>query len=146
VSHAKALADRGVLRHRVAPGEDGAMRVVDRGPVRGSQDAVTGYEIVRRVGDRALVKLTPETGRTHQIRVHLAHIGHPIMGDATYAAGFKTKAGHLSPPAREALDGLGRQALHAARLSFTHPKTGERVEFRSELPADIARLRLALAS
>ncbi len=81
-----------------------------------------------------------ETGRTHQIRVHLASINHPLMGDEAYGAGFRTKAGLLPSGAREALDDLGRQALHAYILTVKHPTSGEILTFRSELPADVARL------
>ncbi len=73
----------------------------------------------------SLLACTLETGRTHQIRVHLAHIGHPILGDATYGTGFKTKASLLSPQARAALEDLGRQALHAYLLVIEHPITGD---------------------
>jgi 23S rRNA pseudouridine1911/1915/1917 synthase len=75
----------------------------------------------------------------------MAHIGHPLMGDATYATGFKTKAARLFPNAQKALAGLGRQALHAYLLTIEHPKTGQTLEFKSELPGDLARLRCALA-
>jgi len=93
----------------------------------------------------SLLDLRLETGRTHQIRVHLAHIGHPILGDATYGAGFKTKAVRLGPEAQTVLTGLGRQALHAYLLSIIHPDTGQNLAFRSELPGDLRRLTHALA-
>ncbi|TAK48952.1 MAG: RluA family pseudouridine synthase [Xanthobacteraceae bacterium] len=87
-----------------------------------------------------------ETGRTHQIRVHLAHIGHPLLGDKVYGAGFKTKASQLGPEARQALAGLHRQALHAYLLTLEHPITGEVMEWQSGWPADLAHLKAALAA
>ena len=113
---------------------------------KGGRDAVTHWELRETYSDAdgkpvaGLIECLLETGRTHQIRVHLAHIGHPILGDETYATGFKTKAARLSPQARAALDALGRQALHAAILGFTHPTSGDRLDFESPLPADMARL------
>ncbi len=92
----------------------------------------------------SLLACTLETGRTHQIRVHLAHIGHPILGDATYGTGFKTKVSRLGPRAAAALGALGRQALHAYLLAIEHPETGDALEFQSELPGDLRRLRDAL--
>jgi len=94
----------------------------------------------------SLLACTLETGRTHQIRVHLAHIGHPILGDATYATGFKSKASRLGPQTQAALQALGRQALHAYLLTIEHPDTEEILEFRSELPGDLRRLRDAFAA
>jgi 23S rRNA pseudouridine1911/1915/1917 synthase len=87
-----------------------------------------------------------ETGRTHQIRVHLASIGHPLLGDDVYGAGFRTKAALLPQQAQAALKALGRQALHAHILSIKHPTNSEFLTFRSELPPDLARLHSELAA
>jgi 23S rRNA pseudouridine1911/1915/1917 synthase len=87
-----------------------------------------------------------ETGRTHQIRVHMAHEGHPLLGDATYGSGFRTKAAKLPEPARLALERLGRQALHAGLLGFAHPVTGARLRFSSPLPPDLADLAQSLGA
>jgi len=92
----------------------------------------------------SLLACTLETGRTHQIRVHLAHIGHPILGDETYGTGFKTKISRLGPKAAAALGDLGRQALHAYLLAIEHHETTDALEFQSELPGDLRRLRDAL--
>jgi len=123
----------------------------DKQAVRGGgRPAVTHWQVLERFlgPDRkpvaSLLACTLETGRTHQIRVHLAHIGHPILGDATYGTGFKTKASRLGPQARTALGALGRQALHAYLLAIEHPETGDALEFQSELPGDLRCLRDAL--
>lgn len=92
----------------------------------------------------ALLRCELETGRTHQIRVHLASQGNPLLGDALYGAGFATRAAKLSPDAREALSQLGRQALHAQMLGITHPVTGETMTFEAPAPADIQLLLNAL--
>lgn len=113
-------------------------------PARG-REAVTHWEMVEGYGAASLVACRLETGRTHQIRVHMAHIGHPLVGDATYGAGFKTKAALLAPSARAVVEALGRQALHAGALGFEHPVTREELLFESPLPADLAALRDALA-
>jgi 23S rRNA pseudouridine1911/1915/1917 synthase len=125
----------------------------DRRAVRqGGREAVTHWEVLERyqaADGRPVASLLAcrlETGRTHQIRVHLAHIGHPLLGDDVYGAGFRTKAAQLTPAARESLGDLGRQALHAYLLGIEHPSSGQFLEFRSELPADLARLRHELAS
>ena len=113
----------------------------------GGREAITHWEIKESFNGRdgkpvaALLACQLETGRTHQIRVHLAHIGHPLMGDAVYGPHFKTKASHLGPQSQAALTALGRQALHAYLLTLEHPKTGEILEWISDLPPDLVRLR-----
>lgn len=114
------------------------------------RQAITHWQILEKYHGidgkpvASLIACRLETGRTHQIRVHLAHAGHPLLGDTTYGPGYRTKAACLMPAAREALAALGRQALHAYLLSFEHPSTEEFLEFRSELPSDLGRLRHAL--
>jgi 23S rRNA pseudouridine1911/1915/1917 synthase len=124
--------------------------VVRTGSTAGRR-AVTHYEMLERFGERAgakavasLLRLVLETGRTHQVRVHLAHIGHPLLGDPTYGAGHKASARKLNAAAQAALAALGRQALHAAELAFVHPASGKRLAFESPLPPDMAALVTAL--
>ncbi len=94
----------------------------------------------------SLIRCTLETGRTHQVRVHLAHIGHPLLGDATYGAGFQTRIHKLGPQAQAALVRLNRQALHAELLAFEHPITAKPMRFQSRLPNDLAELVECLAA
>jgi 23S rRNA pseudouridine1911/1915/1917 synthase len=114
------------------------------------REAVTHWEIRESFNGRdgkpvaALLACQLETGRTHQIRVHLAHIGHPLMGDAVYGPHFKTKATHLAPKSRAALAALDRQALHAYLLVLEHPKTGEILHWESPLPEDLLLLENSL--
>jgi 23S rRNA pseudouridine1911/1915/1917 synthase len=114
------------------------------------REAITHWEIQEAFNGRdgkpiaALLACQLETGRTHQIRVHLAHIDHPLLGDGVYGPHFKTKASHLGPQGQAALTGLGRQALHAYLLTLEHPRTGQILEWISDLPADLIRLRDAL--
>jgi 23S rRNA pseudouridine1911/1915/1917 synthase len=103
---------------------------------RGGKPALTRYRTVRALGTAAsLVDCTLATGRTHQIRVHMAHIGHAVVGDPLYGG-----RGRRVPAAAEAARRLGRQALHARSLGFVHPATGEPVSFESALPADMEDL------
>ena len=108
------------------------------------REAVTHWRLLENFGPAALLACRLETGRTHQIRVHMAHIGHPLLGDPVYATGFKTKIGLLPPAAAAAVSALDRQALHAATLGFEHPVTGEQLLFESALPGDLAALAQAL--
>nr|PZN75172.1 MAG: 23S rRNA pseudouridine(1911/1915/1917) synthase RluD [Pseudomonadota bacterium] len=103
------------------------------------REAITHYRVVQRYRAHTLVRVRLETGRTHQIRVHMAHIGHPIVGDAVYGGRRRIPAG-ASPQLLEALASFRRQALHAARLRLTHPISGREMEWESPLPEDMARL------
>jgi 23S rRNA pseudouridine1911/1915/1917 synthase len=104
--------------------------------------ARTSYRTRERLDGAALLDVRIHTGRTHQIRVHLASIGHPVAGDDLY--GGRRAPSSRRPEAREALRGLARPALHAARLEFDHPATGERIAAVSPLPADLEALVDAL--
>jgi 23S rRNA pseudouridine1911/1915/1917 synthase len=114
-------------------------------PERG-RDAITHWETIENFGVASLIACRLETGRTHQIRVHMAHIGHPLIGDKTYGAGFKTKTALLSGEARAVVESLGRQALHAGTLGFEHPVTGKNLLFQSPLPQDLSALKAALSN
>jgi len=110
-----------------------------------ARHAVTHYHVEEIFGDdAALVECRLETGRTHQIRVHMAHISHPLLGDPLYGLGFRSKAERLEEPVRTMAMTFPRQALHAGYLAFEHPVTGQAMYFESPLPADIQELVAAL--
>jgi 23S rRNA pseudouridine1911/1915/1917 synthase len=99
---------------------------------------VTNWKVVERFEGAARIEARLETGRTHQVRVHLAALGCPLLGDRTYGRPPR------DPAVRAIGEALGRQALHARLLGFVHPATGERLSFASELPPDMARALGAL--
>jgi 23S rRNA pseudouridine1911/1915/1917 synthase len=105
--------------------------------------ATTHYRIEERLPRHTLLRVILETGRTHQIRVHLAHIGHPLVGDPLYGGRRQLVAG-LQPAQIAALAQFRRQALHAAKLEFDHPVSGKTISVESALPADFALLLSAL--
>ncbi len=107
--------------------------------------AITHYRIERRFQHHTLLRATLETGRTHQIRVHLAHIGYPLVGDPVYGGRQKVPP-RASETVREKLRGFSRQALHAATLGLIHPYTGKNLQWHAPLPRDMQRLLKALAA
>ena len=124
------------------PGDRKRMAVV----TRGGKPAHTDYRVLHAFGlGAALVECRLKTGRTHQIRVHMAKIGHPLIGDPTYGKATQARRARLAPAARAAAERFPRQALPAAVLGFTHPRTGEFLSWRSESPPEFKDLERALA-
>ena len=109
----------------------------------GGREAVTHYRVRERFRGHSLLQLNLETGRTHQIRVHMQHIRHALVGDSLYSGGLKLPRG-ASPELIEILRGFKRQALHAERLEFLHPKSGKLISVEAARPADMERLIAAL--
>ena len=112
-----------------------------------ARHAVTHYRRLESYAENqvSLIECRLETGRTHQIRVHMAHIGHPVLGDKLYGTGMKSRAVHLTEAQKTALEALDRQALHAAALGFEHPRTGATHFYEAPLPDDLATLLEAMA-
>ncbi len=138
------IIDRPIGRHKT---DRTRQAIVAEGQGR---KARTRFEVVESYPAKSsdpiatLVRCELETGRTHQVRVHLACIGTPVIGDPVYGKGFRTKAAKLSGRARESLDALGRQALHAAELSFAHPRDGRLMEFFTPLPTEMEALAVEI--
>lgn len=117
---------------------------------RGGRPAITHYKVLKTFGAPdplvSLIECRLETGRTHQIRVHLTAKGHPLLGDPAYGGSQRTRKTKLPPDARAALERLNRQALHARELGFIHPETGEKLHFESAPPPDFTDLLRTLES
>ena len=131
------LVDRPIGRH---PVQRTKMAVISDG-----KEARTHYSVLESFEGHSHVRLRLETGRTHQIRVHMAHIRFPIVGDDAYAGRFRIHKG-VTPQLRDAVQNFGRQALHARELGLIHPATGEMVSWASELPDDMQSLLAVLAN
>ncbi|MBI2875608.1 MAG: RluA family pseudouridine synthase [Candidatus Tectomicrobia bacterium] len=136
-----------LVKGRVAPEKGRIETLIGRHPVERKKMAVvrqkgrvaiTEYQILERWADFSLLELHLRTGRTHQIRVHLASRGHPVVGDRVY--GRRTEGQGQPLPVQAALEGLHGLALHAATLGFVHPRSGEPLEFEAALPPDFAHL------
>lgn len=130
---------------------DRTRRSVKKPGTPDADEAITHYTVLERYHEMpnalalaSLVECRLETGRTHQIRVHMAHIGHPLLGDTVYGAGFKTKANLLPEEVGNVVKHFGRQALHAFMLQFEHPRTGEIMHFEVPMPDDMVELIDAL--
>ena len=115
----------------------GRKRFTGQRPVGPSRRAVSHVRVLERFAGAALVEVNLETGRTHQIRVHLAEAGHPILADAVYGGARREAKRPPADPVRRAAAAVGRQALHARRLTFPHPRTGEPMTFEAPVPADL---------
>jgi 23S rRNA pseudouridine1911/1915/1917 synthase len=127
--HGEMAQAAGTIEAPIARREHDRQRM---GVREGGREARTRYRVIRRMPGRTLVEVLPETGRTHQIRVHLAHVGHPVVGDQTYGGRRERRAADRNEAAE-------RQMLHAWHLGFHHPVRGLWMEFTAPVPPDMAR-------
>ncbi|MCF1466491.1 RluA family pseudouridine synthase [Agrobacterium vitis] len=142
---------RGTIDAALGRAGDRTKRTVKREDTDDAREAITHYQVMERYGEKpdatclaSLVECRLETGRTHQIRVHMAHIGHPLIGDPEYGAAFKTKANLLPEAAKAIVNNFHRQALHAYLLAFEHPTTGDVMHFEAPIPDDMETIIEAL--
>jgi len=137
LAHGRFAATSGIIDRPV--GRDPVERKRMSVHSRTGRAAVTRWQVSERLHGATLLRLFPKTGRTHQLRVHLASLGHPIVGDAVYG-GRQRRTRGVPEAAAAALQGCPRQALHAARLRFAHPRDGRAVEVVAPLPDDLRRV------
>jgi 23S rRNA pseudouridine1911/1915/1917 synthase len=133
--HGRVSTDSGKIDQPLARDRANRTRMA---VVRGGRSALSLYRVRQRFDRFTLLDVELKTGRTHQIRVHLAWLKHPVVGDETYGAGRDNTI--LNAQLRAHVRNLGRHFLHAEKLAFTHPQSGTRVEFNSPLPAELAAL------
>ena len=135
--HGRLSKDRGEIKERIGRGTHNRTRMsVLKGGA--GRPAHTIFEVAARYQEFTLLNVQIKTGRTHQIRVHLAHIGHPVVGDSAYGGGRSNEVRDVET--RRAVQALGRHFLHAAKLAFNHPRTEERLEFTAALPQELTAL------
>ena len=142
--HGWPKKERGTIESAISRDAQRRTRMTTRRS--GGREAVTHYTVTRKIdspyGKFALLELKIETGRTHQIRVHLSSLGHPVVGDTLYGAPaeLKTQSGKRRAAGAPATLALGRNFLHSAKLELAHPRTGERLSFSRELPKELGAL------
>jgi len=132
--YGRVMRDRGEIDARIGRSSQNRTRMAVLGGGAG-RSALTLFEVSKRFDEFTLLDVQIRTGRTHQIRVHLSHVNHPVVGDSTYGAGRENSV--KSPDVRRNIKLLGRHFLHSSRLAFLHPRTGERVEFAAPLPPEL---------
>ena len=134
--------DSGTIDTEIARDTRDRRKMAVVGPGKGKR-AVTHFRVIEKFGYTSLVEFRLETGRTHQIRVHAAHMTHPVFGDVAYGGDrirYGKDEGQRRTFYRNLFERLPRQALHAASLGFRHPRTGEEVDFKSDLPDDMSHV------
>ena len=137
--HGRVQSDSGRIEQPLARDPSNRTRMA---VVRGGRSALSLYRVTRRFNRFTLLDVELKTGRTHQIRVHLAWLKHPVVGDETYGGGRDNTI--QDPKLKSQIRNLGRHFLHAEKLAFTHPATGERVQFHSPLPPELSNLLMEI--
>lgn len=137
--HGRVRSDSGRIEEPLARDRSNRTRMA---VVRGGRSALSIYRVNRRFNRFTLLDVELKTGRTHQIRVHLAWLKHPVVGDETYGGGRDNTI--QNPKLKSQIRSLGRQFLHAEKLAFAHPKTGERVLYQSPLPPELSNLLMEI--
>ncbi len=137
--HGRVPSDSGRIEEPLARDRSNRTRMA---VVRGGRSALTVYRVNRRFNRFTLLDVELKTGRTHQIRVHLAWLKHPVVGDETYGGGRDNTI--QNPKLKSQIRSLGRHFLHAEKLAFAHPKTGERVLYQSPLPEELSNLLMEI--